>query len=573
MIDWITRRVQQLGWSISLKLRVCFGLILLLFVLSGVVVVSIQVIVIDLNNRSERKSQLVYQIQNLQKLLNSQQDVYTNEILLHDVPSLTLNDTVSNNLAKSLFEVSRQPELLGPLGTALFKTFASKYSLAIDSLSGLRQAISPANIVNLRKQLPQFLAPHYQAQISLDELYRQQNEELLSLQNSRTSFLQITLIATLVGSLICLLVGLVLASLFTQSITRPLRQIQTFLDQVAVGDLSGQIKVENRDELGRLSQALDLAITNLRQVISGVGVGQHLQELVHRLNVSSQQQALNSNVQLSSVSEIGVTMQHLAQRSEQISHNASTVASTTEHTAHLVSDLKHVAEQANTIAKRVNLAVATTVQNISQVNSTTETLNVELEELTLKARQIEQVVHLIGNIAGQVHLLALNAAIEAVGAAQYGKRFRAVAAEIKQLALTTSQNAGEISGLVSQVQAAIEGVREQAFSNQKLTETVVVANQNLIMVAGEIEEVIGKTVVIADEIYAVANQVDQQAEEIKQATQEQMTASLQITGTLHNISQMAGQNVDSSGSIVNTTNQLNEISSSLVQILSGINLA
>src|SRR5438045_686148 len=57
-----------------------------------------------------------------------------------------------------------------------------------------------------------------------------------------------------------------------------------------------------------------------------------------------------------------------------------------------------------------------------------------LEALRAQAGQIGLVSDLISEIADHTHILALNAAIEAAGAGEEGRRFDAVAAEIRTLA-------------------------------------------------------------------------------------------------------------------------------------------
>ena len=71
-----------------------------------------------------------------------------------------------------------------------------------------------------------------------------------------------------------------------------------------------------------------------------------------------------------------------------------------------------------------------------------------------RSQRISEVLNLIKDIAGEIHLLAVNAAIESAAAGEHGKRFAVVASEVRRLAERTRDPAEEIKGIVGEIQSA-----------------------------------------------------------------------------------------------------------------------
>lgn len=569
MLKWLTLRIQHLSWPISRKFWLSIGLILTLFVLNGSLIFGIQMQVATLDGQEYHKARLVEELQDLRRLLKAQTDLFADAIFISGQKNFSNN--LGGDISAILVDLRTRQAELGPEGLPLFQSLTDSYREVLTNLGQLREVLSQ-DVIKARQQWPTYAALFQATSRDLDNLYNQQFQTRQRLSRDKTNLIWLSLGVIGLSAVVSLLFGVLLALLFSRCVGRPIEQMQVYLDKVAAGDLSGQVRVENRDELGRLSLVLNLAIANLRQVLQGARVSEELKQLAQNLNSSSYQQASGSNEQLGSVNQIIHTMQELTCRSEQISAHAVGVAQASESASHRSAELTTVANQAGVMAVQVREVVNHTIENVADVSNTVVKLTGRLAQLSQEVQQIGKVINIISGVADEVHLLALNAAIEAAGAGEHGARFRVVAGEIRNLANRTKENAGQITGLILQVQQATQQARQEAETSSSRALDVVEANQELEIVVAGMHQIVQVTVEVASKIFEATRQVDKQVDEIKIATQEQMNASLQVNSALMTIGKMAQENVTVSHQIANSTTNLDHISARLVTMLADVSL-
>jgi methyl-accepting chemotaxis protein len=102
--------------------------------------------------------------------------------------------------------------------------------------------------------------------------------------------------------------------------------------------------------------------------------------------------------------------------------------------------------------------IGNSVQHINDLTGSVGRIEERLASFNSVIRQIGSVSNAIETIAKQTRLLSLNAAIEAARAGEAGKGFAVVAGEVKSLADETRKATDQISAIIKDLGAQIEGL-------------------------------------------------------------------------------------------------------------------
>ncbi len=209
--------------------------------------------------------------------------------------------------------------------------------------------------------------------------------------------------------------------LLYRHVTLPVNQGREAALRLASGDLTNQVDVKDRDDMGRMLLALN-----------GVSVG--LTGLVG--NVRSATLLMNSGSR-----EIADGNNDLAMRTEKQAGELNATASAMEELTATVSQNADTANQANSLMGEVSGLARTSGGIVGQVVST-------MGQIKTSAHRINDIIGLIDGIAFQTNILALNAAVEAARAGEQGRGFAVVASEVRSLAQRSATASKEIRTLI-----------------------------------------------------------------------------------------------------------------------------
>jgi methyl-accepting chemotaxis protein len=302
-------------------------------------------------------------------------------------------------------------------------------------------------------------------------------------------------------------VSVVLALLLTRSITQPIARGVALSEAIAGGDLTQRLKLNQTDEVGALTGAMDRvadsfssALSEINRVAKSIGnSSQELATVSHQLLAQSEEMATQAGHVASSTEQMSTNVNTMAAAAEQMSVNVVSISSASEEISVNVGAISSAAEAtAKTVGAVTNSiqgamhafeSIAADVRQESQVTGKAMEMAAQatttMNSLDRSASEINKVTEAIKTIALQTNLLALNATIEATSAGEAGKGFAVVAHEIKELANQSAHAAEDIARKIEAVQA---GTREAVGVIQGVAEIIHTINDSAARISGEVEK-------------------------------------------------------------------------------------
>lgn len=283
-----------------------------------------------------------------------------------------------------------------------------------------------------------------------------------------------------VAIVLSLLISLLTARLVTSPVSKTMRVIQ----RIAEGDLTQEIELTSRDEIGQLAQSV-----NTMRMKMGETVGQ------------------------------SVAM------SQGLSDAASGQAASLEETSSSLEEMTSQTKQTAGNAAQANNLMSAAQQIIEKANVSMSELTGSMKEIAAGSEKSQKIVKTIDEIAFQTNLLALNAAVEAARAGEAGAGFAVVADEVRNLAIRAAEAAKNTSGL-------IEDIVKKVRNGEKLVGVTNEAFKEIMGSSGKVVQLIAEIAGSSQEQSLGIDQISRAVAEMNNLTQQNAAGAEELASIM-----------------------------------------
>lgn len=340
--------------------------------------------------------------------------------------------------------------------------------------------------------------------------------------------------------IIALVLAVILSFAFARSITKHINTLVKALERIKHGDLSTEIKINSKDEIGALADYFQETLGGLSGLI------RNLQTVSSELSFSAESLASTAEQTSASADEVAKTVDDIAKGAQDQAGDAEQGAMKAKELSNKFGTLNQNTQEMLSSAQKVmdaNVNGFKTLDDLKKKTAKNDEANQRIEsvinELNEKTKHIGTILDAISAISVQTNLLALNASIEAARAGEHGRGFAVVAEEIRKLAEESAKAADEVREIVTNIQndsqKTVVSMSEMKGISREQTMAVEEVNISFETIRSAIDEISSKIDRIStsvDLLNVDKDSIVESIENISAVSEETAAASEEVTASM-----------------------------------------
>ncbi|WP_286238285.1 methyl-accepting chemotaxis protein [Neptuniibacter halophilus] len=347
-------------------------------------------------------------------------------------------------------------------------------------------------------------------------------------------------------SALAVVLGVIFAFAITRMITRPILRVVEFANVLASGDLTQQLNITSRDEVGKLQGSLGETSASLRDMLQEISSASfNMSSSAEELAVLTEQARTGTLQQQEETDQVATAVTEMAYTAQHVSDNAAAAASS--------------ADSANHQVDQGRMKMRTATEGMTRLSSSLNRTSQEVEHLQQKTRDINAILDVIREIAEQTNLLALNAAIEAARAGEQGRGFAVVADEVRGLAQRTQQSTEMIHQLIGDLQERANlSVSVMSEGTREASECIILVDQ---------------ADSALNQISLAVKQMNDVNAQIASSAEQQSVVAEQISNSISNVRVIAEQSRAAADETANSSIALSDVANRLREMVQRFRLS
>ena len=366
-----------------------------------------------------------------------------------------------------------------------------------------------------------------------------------------------------------------------KGLLRPLSNVESKITEISTGegDLTKEVSVRSRDEVGQLAGSFNSFIHQLKSIVINIKnasvqtlkirdeLGANTEETASSLvqissnvsNMRSHITRLDENITSSStsISEIDTNITDL---NTQMQDQSAMVRETSASVTQMISSIANVSKITRVKAESSEQLLRTSEVGGSQLKETSSIFKTEISD---NVDKIGEMVTTISGIASKTNLLSMNAAIEAAHAGDAGLGFAVVADEIRKLADESSNQVKEIK---HSIKGIFDGIAKTENSITSTDQAFALINNEIKEVVGALSEILASTEELSiggQQILEAMTALNNITVNISSSTEQMEQGSAYVTSAMSDVKRISNEVANGMDEVVNGTNEVNQAMSEI----------